>query len=148
MPEPSLYLFDGYNLLHAGAIDSRDELVDRLAGFVAVRGARGVVVFDGVGEDRRLGPLEVLFAEHADEVIERLAAEARTEERVAVVSSDGAIRATAGPTVERLSSRVFSGDLERETPDRWRGGPDWSRIEDVLDPEVRARLEAWRRRTR
>ena len=148
MPEPSLYLFDGYNLLHAGSIDARDELVDRLAGFVAVRGARGVVVFDGVGEDRHLGPLEVRFAEHADEVIERLAAGARTEERVAVVSSDAAIRETAGPTVERLSSRVFSRELERETPERWRGGPDWSRIEDVLDPDVRARLEAWRRRTR
>ena len=37
-----LYVFDGYNLLHAGAGDSRDELVDRLAGFVArSRGARG-----------------------------------------------------------------------------------------------------------
>ena len=30
----------------------RDELVDLLAGFVAVRGARGVVVFDGEGEER------------------------------------------------------------------------------------------------
>jgi predicted RNA-binding protein with PIN domain len=148
LPEPSLYLFDGYNLLHAGAIDSRDELVDRLAGFVAVRGARGVVVFDGVGVSRSLGPLEVRFADHADEVIERLAAETRTRERVAVVSSDSAIRETAGPTVQRLSSRTFSRELERETPDRWRGGPDWSRIEDVLDPDVRARLEAWRRGTR
>ena len=145
MPEPSLYLFDGYNLLHAGAIDSREELVDRLAGFVAIRGARGVVVFDGVGEGRHLGPLEVRFAAHADEVIERLAAGARTSERVAVVSSDAAIRETAGPTVQRLSSRLFARELERETPERWRGGPDWSRIEDVLDPEVRARLEAWRR---
>ena len=52
MAEPTLYLFDGYNLLHAGSFGDRDELVDTLASFVAGRGARGVVVFDGVGEER------------------------------------------------------------------------------------------------
>ena len=46
-----VYLFDGYNLLHAGAFADVRELVDTLASFVAVRGARGIVVFDGVGED-------------------------------------------------------------------------------------------------
>ena len=38
MPDPTLYLFDGYNLLHAGTFGDRDELVDRLADFVAVQG--------------------------------------------------------------------------------------------------------------
>ncbi len=77
MAEPTYYVFDGYNLMRAAAIESRDELVDRLAGFVALRGARGVVVFDGVGEDRELGPLDVRFAEHADDLVERIAAERR-----------------------------------------------------------------------
>src|SRR5215208_3106771 len=60
MSEPTLYLFDGYNVLHAGEFggDVR-ELKDILASFVAVRGARGIVVFDGVGRDETLGPLEV-----------------------------------------------------------------------------------------
>jgi hypothetical protein len=49
MPDVSLYLFDGSNLFHAGRFAHRDELVDELASFVAVRGARGVVVFDGFG---------------------------------------------------------------------------------------------------
>ena len=53
MAEPTLYLFDGYNLLHAGPFEDPRELVDRLASFVALSGARGVVVFDGVGEERR-----------------------------------------------------------------------------------------------
>ena len=44
-----IYLFDGYNLLHAGSFADPRGLVDTLASFVAVRGARGVVVFDGVG---------------------------------------------------------------------------------------------------
>jgi len=145
VPEPGLYVFDGYNLLHAGAFGSRDDLVDRLAGYVAVRGARGIVVFDGAGEDRSLGSLDVRFAADADEVIERLVAGARTAERVAVVSSDGAIRETAGPLVERIPSARFARELEQETPEKWRSGPDWSRIEDVLDPSVRSRLEAWRR---
>ena len=36
MAEPTLYLFDGYNLLHAGSFDDPRELVDRLASFVAL----------------------------------------------------------------------------------------------------------------
>jgi hypothetical protein len=57
--DPSLYLFDGYNLLHAGAFTEPLDLVDALASFVAMKGARGVLVFDGVGEDVERGPLSV-----------------------------------------------------------------------------------------
>jgi predicted RNA-binding protein with PIN domain len=144
MPDPTLYVFDGYNLMRAAHVESREELVDRLAGFVALRGARGVVVFDGVGEERRLGPLEVRFAEHADDLVERIAAERRGEERVAVVSSDAAIRETAGPWVERLSSRTFARQLAGERPPP-PSAADRSRVEDALDPETRAKLERWRR---
>ena len=35
MPEPTLYLFDGSNLLHAGGFADRDQVVDVLASFVA-----------------------------------------------------------------------------------------------------------------
>ena len=145
MPDPTLYVFDGYNLLHAGAVASRDELVDRLAGFVALRGARGVVVFDGVGEERRVGLLEVRFADHADELIERLAAERRLVERVAVVSSDAAIRETAGPIVERIPSRRFLRELEGERPPPGPGPGSGLKVEDRLDPETREKLERWRR---
>ena len=75
-----LYLFDGYNILHAGDFADRRELVDLLASFVAVRGARGVVVFDGAGEDAAYGALEVRFASPADPLLERLAAEHRAYE--------------------------------------------------------------------
>ena len=37
-PEPTLYLFDGYNILHAGGFRGPADLVDRLADFVAVKG--------------------------------------------------------------------------------------------------------------
>ncbi len=143
--EPTLYLFDGYNLLHAGAGADRDQLVDLLASFVAARGVRGVVVFDGVGESRQIGQLEVRFAEHADDVIERLAAERRLDERVAVVSSDAAIHQTAGPIVERVASRDFARELAGARPPV-RDPAGRFQLEDKLDPETRARLEEWRRR--
>ena len=44
MAEPTLYLFDGFNLLHAGEFESTDALRDLLAGWVATKGARGVLV--------------------------------------------------------------------------------------------------------
>jgi predicted RNA-binding protein with PIN domain len=139
--DPSLYLFDGSNLFHAGGFRDRDELVDVLASFVAVRGARGVVVFDGSGPERRLGPLIVSYAPHADTVLERLAAEHRGSEAVLLVTSDAAVRGTSGQEVRHRASRAFLDELaavaHRET--------SASRLGDRLDDETRARLERLRR---
>jgi predicted RNA-binding protein with PIN domain len=139
--EPTLYLFDGYNLLHAGSFGDARELVDRLADFVAMQGARGVVVFDGAGEDAVYGPLEVKFVAHADALLERLAAEHRGGEQVCLVSSDAAVRGTSGQEVRKLSSRTFLRDLE---PARHEEGRS-SRLADRLDETTRERLEQMRR---
>lgn len=145
MADPTLYLFDGYNLLHAGAFSDRDELVDTLASFVAGRGVRGVLVFDGVGEERDIGPLSVRYAAHADDVLERLAAENRTRELVCVVSSDAAVVRTSGQEVRKLASRLFLAELEParhvESEQHGAGG----RVRDNLDAETREKLERLRR---
>ena len=141
MPEPTLYLFDGYNILHAGAFRSPAELVDRLADFVALKGVRGVVVFDGGGEDRVVGSLEIRYALHADELLERLAAEHRRTERVRLVSSDSTLRGTAGQEVEQRSSAGFLADFD---PPR-HGRTSSSRLGDRIDDETRAKLERLRR---
>lgn len=141
MPEPTLYLFDGYNLLHAGAFADARELRDALASFVASQGARGVLVFDGVGSDETIGPLEVRYAVHADALLERLAAEHRGSEKVCLVSSDSAVQETSGQEVRKLSSRTFLNDLE---PAQHRDDQR-SHLGDRLDPETRARLERLRR---
>jgi predicted RNA-binding protein with PIN domain len=138
-----LFIFDGHNVLHAGGFATREELVDTLAGHVALEGGRGVVVFDGAGEDSLVGPLEVRFADHADDLIERLAAEHRGREPVTVVSSDRAIRATAGQETRRVSAKNFLRELARPTPS---SSPQaLSKVEDALDEETRRRLEEWRR---
>jgi predicted RNA-binding protein with PIN domain len=111
MAEPTLYLFDGYNLLHAGSFADQRELTDALASFVALKGARGVVVWDGAGTDAQIGPLAVRYAPQADAVLERLAAEHRATEEVCLVSSDFAVRGTSGQEVQKRSSRSFVGDL-------------------------------------
>jgi predicted RNA-binding protein with PIN domain len=141
MAEPTFYLFDGYNVLHAGSFSGPRELVDRLASFVALQGASGVVVFDGVGEERTHGPLEVRYAPHADAVLERLAAELRGTEHVCLVSSDLAVRGTSGQEVTKLSSAVFVRDLgpsgqQEERPHR---------LAERLDRSTRDRLERLRR---
>ena len=115
MPEPTLYLFDGYNILHAGGRTDVRELVDELASFVAMSGARGVVVFDGVGEEHQVGPLSVRYAPDADTLLERLAAGHRHGERVCLVSSDEAIRGTSGQEVSNVSSATF---LRASSPQR------------------------------
>ncbi len=141
MPEPTLYLFDGYNLLHAGGRTDVRELTDELASFVALKGARGVVVFDGVGEEYEAGPLSVRYAPHADTMLERLAADHRHGERVCLVSSDAAMRGTSGQEVRKLSSATFLRDLERPRHVEDQA----SRLRDRLDPETRAKLERLRR---
>ena len=140
-PDPNLFLFDGYNLLHASPFDEPRGLVDALASFVATRGARGVVVFDGVGEDAERGPLSVRYAPDADTLLERLAAEHRDRERVVLVSSDATVLGTAGRQVARISSQTFFRDLE---PAQQHNEPP-GRLADKLDAETRARLERLRR---
>ena len=136
-----LYLFDGYNLLHAGGFTDARELRDALASYVALRGARGIVVFDGLGDLVSRGPLEVRYAPHADTVLERLAAEHRDRSEVILVTSDATLSASAGIQVKKLASAAFAGEL--------RAAPQ---AEDVpqglggkLDDETRARLERLRR---
>ncbi|MGI9658101.1 MAG: NYN domain-containing protein [Gaiellaceae bacterium] len=144
MAEPTFYVFDGSNLVHAGELGSREELIDQLASFVATRGVSGVVVFDGVGDERTIGRLSVRYAAHADDLIERLAAERRTEERVAVVSSDRAIEHATGKLVQHDAAASFIAELAAERPPP----PDVSarlRVEDALDEDTRARLERLRR---
>ena len=141
MAEPTLYLFDGFNLLHSGGFESPDALRDLLAGWVATKGARGILVFDGHGVDQQHGPLSVRWAPDADALIERLAAEHRRGEQVAVVSSDEAVRGTSGAEVRKMSSRMFLAELTPpEHTDRTR-----SDLRDRLDPETLARLEKLRR---
>jgi predicted RNA-binding protein with PIN domain len=141
VPDPSLYLFDGFNLLHAGEFADARELTDRLADFVAVRGARGIVVFDGAGADADFGPLSVRWAADADTLLERLAAENRDRETVCLVSSDAAVRGTSGQEVRKLSSPTFLRDLERVEHRE----PEAFRVGERLDDETRARLERMRR---
>jgi catechol 2,3-dioxygenase-like lactoylglutathione lyase family enzyme/predicted RNA-binding protein with PIN domain len=139
--EPTLYLFDGYNLLHAGGYDDPRVLRDELASFVALKGARGVLVFDGHGTDETRGPLEVRYAQPADTLLERLAAERRGSEEVCLVSSDAAVRETTGPRVQKRSSRSFVDELEYVMHSEERP----VRIEDRLAPDTRAALERIRR---
>ena len=139
--DPSLYLFDGSNLFHAGTFRDREELTDLLASFVAVRGARGVVVFDGHGEDVTRGPLEVRYAPDADTLIERLAAEHRDRESVCLVSSDLMIRETSGREVQKLSSKTFLRDLTDSPPQPRPPG----QLADRLDEKTRSELERLRR---
>ena len=141
MAEPTLYLFDGYNLLHAGPFADARELRDTLASWVAGKGVRGVLVFDGHGPDEELGPLQVRYAADADTLLERLAAEHRGREQVCLVSSDAEIRGTSGQEVRKLSSRTFLEELEPpQHADRARGD-----LRYKLDAETLARLERLRR---
>jgi predicted RNA-binding protein with PIN domain len=141
MPEPTLFIFDGYNVLHAGDFADERELTDSLASFVALRGARGIVVFDGHGMDRTVGPLAVRYAKQADALIERLAAEHRGRERVCLVSSDSAVRGTSGQEVAKVSSKGFVANMLAAGHEEERPSP----VADRLDDETRARLERLRR---
>jgi predicted RNA-binding protein with PIN domain len=139
--EPTLYLFDGHNLFHAGNYEDLRQLRDELASFVALKGARGYLVFDGSGADESYGPLEVRYAKDADALLERLAAEHRDAEVVCLVSSDAAVRGTSGQEVQKRSSATFLGDLEtvthKEEPPH--------HLRDTLDQATREALERMRR---
>ena len=135
----TLYLFDGYNILHAGGSEAA-ELVDRLADFVALKVPAASSCLTAAGRPCG-GGLEVRYAGHADALLERLAAEHRVAERVCLISSDATLRGTAGREVEQRSSSRFPRRL-RGAHARTRSS---SRLGDRVDDETRAALERLRR---
>jgi predicted RNA-binding protein with PIN domain len=139
--EPTLYLFDGFNVLHAGGFGSPEELRDLLASWVAAQGARGILVFDGEGTDEQFGPLTVRWAKHADTLLESLAVEHRGREQVAIVSSDFEVRATMGIDVRKFSSQTFLGEFSPPVAPNTVPGD----LRDKLDPETLSKLERLRR---
>ena len=136
-----LYLFDGWNLLHGGGFGDARELRDALASYVALRGARGIVVFDGIGDLVGRGPLEVRYAPHADTLLERLAAEHRDRTEVVLVTSDATVAAASGIQVKKVSSSTFAAELAQapQAEERPQG------LGGKLDEETRRRLERLRR---
>ena len=122
------------------AYADRDALVDDLASFVAVRGARGVVVFDGAGADRQVGrstSASPTTPTRCSSVSPRSAG----SEAVLLVTSDAAIRGTSGQEVRKRASAGFLAELGEVVH---REGSA-SRLGDRVDDETRARLERLRR---
>ena len=111
-------------------------LVDRLASFVALRGARGVVVFDGVGEELDVGPLAVRFAPHADELLERLAAEHRGDGARLPRLVGLADQERSGQEVMKRSSRRLRPTSSARSGRSRDAAP--RRLADRLDEDTRA----------
>lgn len=121
-------LVDGYSVLHAWPVfltrksraqtlaQRRDALTRLLQQFADQTGQPVTLVFDGTAakhhpEPDEVGPgLQVLFSgrgKTADDVMERLVAQAGHRDRILVVSSDNMVR----QTVESLGAQSASSEL-------------------------------------
>jgi predicted RNA-binding protein with PIN domain len=161
----TLYIVDGYNVLHAlfsGASKEdifarRDWLADKLASFVALRGAHAVLVFDGHGPQSssctpiKGAAVEVCFAGGAytaDTLIARRIAQRPADVMVVVVSADQEVQRTATRAgVSRMTPLELGAQLH-ESDESLDSSPEASRmpsrLEDKVDPETLRRLEAMR----
>jgi predicted RNA-binding protein with PIN domain len=167
----TLYIVDGYNVLHAlfrGAgkeeiFARRDWLADRLASFAALRGAQAVLVFDGHGPRSSScapipgAPVEVCFAGGrftADTLIARRIAEQRADVSVVVVSADQEVQRTATRagvsrmTPHELGSELVSVESGQALDSAQDSTRMLSRLEDKVDPETLRRLEEMRNKPR
>jgi predicted RNA-binding protein with PIN domain len=160
----SVYLIDGYNVLHQflgqkKVLDLEDErrrLLDRIASYMGGTSDRAIVVFDGRGPmlqkpESATANVEVYFgsfSRSADSIIEREVYALSSGESVVVVSSDYQLQKTIFiPNVIRRSSRQFVNDLQEHTK-RIAISPNCitmnHRIEERIDPETVDRLKALR----
>ena len=163
----TVYIVDGYNVLHAlfrGAgkeeiFARRDWLADRLASFAAVRGAKAVLVFDGHGPQStssvpfKGAPVEVCFAGGrftADTLIARRIAEQPADIAVVVVSADQEVQRTASRagvsrmTPLELGAELLGADSAQALDTAQDSTTMLSRLEDKVDPETLRRLEEMR----
>jgi predicted RNA-binding protein with PIN domain len=160
----SVYLIDGYNLLHqvlgheaAGNLEEeRGRLVDRIASYMGGTSDRAIVVFDAHSQvlqktESATRNVEVYFgsfSRSADSIIEKEAYDLSEGGSVVVVSSDYALQQTIlRPNVIRRSSRQFAGDLQEHTKKiaiSQNCITMGHRIEDRIDPGTVDRLKALR----
>lgn len=166
----SVYLIDGYNLLHeivrrdegsdamcaADLEEERRRLVDRVAGYIGATADRAIVVFDSSSKElqkpqtasRQLEVVFGSFARSADSIIEREVYALSAGENVIVVSSDYQLQKVVFlPNVERRSSRQFAQDLQDHT--KKIANSDYCirighRIEERIDSQLVEKLKALR----
>jgi hypothetical protein len=161
-------LVDGYNVIHrtppydalaADDLDAaRTALVSDVGAF-AQGEWEATVVFDGGanphsnGLAHHVAGVSVIFSAYgteADHVIESLARTLRERgDEVLVVSSDAQTQWTViGSGAMRMPAGEFGGEL-READRSWRehtpAGERTTRLEDLIDPRVKARLSRWAR---
>jgi predicted RNA-binding protein with PIN domain len=128
---------DGYSVLHAwpklcklagrSLEQQRDALVRVLRQYADQSGAHLTVVFDGYRAKHKPEPVgaaagaEVVFSEAgktADDVIERLVAQAERRENILVVTSDNMVRRTVESLGARsMSSEIFDAEVEAALKD-------------------------------
>lgn len=161
-------LVDGYNVIRltppyrelaeTDLESARAALVSDVAAFAADEWD-ATVVFDGGanplsdGRSHREAGITVVFSRfgaEADAVVESLARTARERgDAVEVVTSDAQTQwAVFGKGVARRSSAEFSASLRQDRAE-WAehnpAGASRTRVEDLIDASVRARLERWAR---
>lgn len=161
-------IVDGYNVIHRTppySLIAEDDLDAARAALVSDVSAfahgewRATVVFDGhsnlasTGLAHEVGGVTVIFSRYgmdADAVIESLARVARERgEAATVVTSDAQTQWTVlGGSVDRMSSREFSGEL-RAGSQEWQehapAGTTKGMLEDRIDAETKDRLWRWAR---
>jgi predicted RNA-binding protein with PIN domain len=170
----TVYLIDGYNVLHElrrsegreserdlapGELeDERSHLVDRVASFMGGTPDRALVVFDSHSSALQRAQsatpnVEVYFGSlkrSADSIIERVTYAISAAESVVVVTSDYGLQKTIFiPNVTRRSSRQFVADLQhhtREVANSEKCINMVHRVEDRIDSESLDRLKELRRR--
>ncbi|NLT34503.1 MAG: hypothetical protein GXX83_01190 [Gaiellales bacterium] len=170
----TVYLIDGYNLLHAlvkaenrGAgpgMDlerERERLVDRLASFMGGTNDRAIAVFDSrqarLERAQTVSPnVEVYYGSlrrSADTIIERAAYRLRRDETIVVVTSDYVLQQTVfspgvgNHPVVRQSSAQFIAELRTDATNVTRrsvGPAVERRVEDALAPGVAEHLRQLR----
>jgi predicted RNA-binding protein with PIN domain len=164
----TLYVVDGYNVLHAlfpetggepgDLAERRRWLTDQLAGLAAQRGARVCLVFDAhdqpgtVCEQVAGTPVEVCFAGGrftADTLIARRVAERSPDTAVVVVSADQEVQRTATRAgVRRMTPRELGIEittLDKKLASSEKSSRIPSTLEDKVDVETLAKLERLRR---
>lgn len=165
----TLYIVDGYNVLHymfrgvskEELFARRDWLADQLASFVALKAARAVLVFDGHGprstsaEAVKGGLVEVCFAGGrftADTLIARRIAGRSPDVHVIVVSADQEVQLTASRAgVSRMTPRELAAELAPggETRQALDSASESTRLplrlEDKVDVETLRKLKELRR---
>ena len=140
-----MYLIDGYNLMYATDIETREDLIDKVNQFCLVNKKYAEIIFDGYSDEREdTSCVKVVYSGDADEKIKDILKANSNPSAIMLITSDRELIYSARQNKIKV---IKSEDFNFSVPEFVKVDRDEDPDLQVSDGEVEHLLEEFKNRS-